>query len=126
MSILLNLPLAYLLLTLGVSPVWVFIVKFIINFITHFIRLAYLEKVQCVPFKSFLTFVMFPLLKMTIAAYPIPFILGDLLSDGWGKLLITSLLSMVIISVAAFYITLNKEERITLISVVKSKFYVNS
>ena len=125
MSILLNLPLAYLVLALEISPVWVFVVKFIINFITHFVRLAYLEKVRCVPFKSFLTAVMYPLLKMTIVAYPISLFLGIIMSDGWGKLLTTSLLSMVIISVAAYFIILSKEERIMLITVVKSKLNIN-
>lgn len=126
MSILLNLPLAYLVLALGVSPVWVFVVKFIVNIITHFVRLAYLEKVHCVPFRPFLKGVMFPLLLMTIAAYPIPVIIGKILIDGWGKLFATSLLSIVILGVSAYCITLNSEERITLISLLKSKLKAKS
>lgn len=120
-SILLNLPLAYLVLSLGISPVWVFVVKFLVNNVTHLVRLTYLNKVHCVPFKSFLTDVMYPLLKMTIVAYPISFFAGEMMAKGWGKLIISLLLSTVVIGVSSYYITLNKEERITIVSVIKSK-----
>ena len=120
-SILLNLPLAYLVLLLGISPVWVFVVKFLVNNVTHLVRLTYLNKVHCVPFKPFLIAVMYPLLKMTLIAYPISFIFGELLTDGWGKLFATLLLSTVVVGVSSYYITLNNEERIALVTVIKSK-----
>lgn len=121
MCLLLNLPLAYVVLSLGISPVWVFIVKFLVNVFTHFVRLTYLSRVHCVPFKSFCKAVMFPLLKMTIVAYPIPFILGRILVDGWGKLLTSLLLSTVVIGVSSYFITFNNEERVALATVIKSK-----
>lgn len=125
-SLLLNLPLAYVILAIGMSPVWVFVVKFLINIVAHFVRLTYLDRVYCVPFKLFLTAVMFPLLKMTIVAYPIPFVLGGFMNEGWGKLLVTTLLSVTIIGVSAYFITLNKEERIAMITVMKSRLKINS
>ena len=124
-SILLNLPLAYFVLALGISPVWVFIVKFLVNNVTHLVRLTYLDKVHCVPFKTFLKAVMLPLLKMTLVSCPIPILIGTILIDGWGKLFATLLLSSILIGISSYYITLDNEERTALISVLRSKFKPN-
>ncbi len=119
--IILSLPLSYIALKHGYSPLSVWIIRVVINIITHFARLFYLEGLINMPVMTYMKKVMFPATLVTTLSFPLPFMLNDSYCTGWANLLIVTLCSTAVMSVLAYYIGFDKGERMFFVNFVKCR-----
>lgn len=116
----LNIPLTYLALLLGMSPVFAWIIKVVINAILHIVRILYLREAILFPVSDYLKKVMFPLLSVTFLAWPIPFLLNGIY-EGWINFFLVTACSFTIIITLVFIIGLEKSERNIIISTISKR-----
>ena len=112
-----NLPLAYLLLLEGFSPVWVFIIKLGLNLVAYLYRFHYCRRLIDIPIKHYLNRTIVPiasivllmvLLAFSIAALRIHYIFGSLIIAGIASLLV-------------LFVGLSKNERKYAFDIVKGR-----
>ncbi len=117
--IFLNVPIAYLLLKLGYSPVYVITAKVIINFITHNVRILYLKGLIGFPVAEYYRKVMFPVMLAFGIAAPGPWILRNVNSGlGWHILIFAFALILAIVT--SWFILLSHNERRTITDKLKT------
>jgi len=117
--IFLNVPIAYLLLKLGYSPVYVITTKVIINFITHNVRILYLKGLIGFPVAEYYRKVMFPVMLAFGIAAPGPWILRNVNSGlGWHILIFAFALILAIVT--SWFILLSHNERRTITDKLKT------
>ena len=108
--ILLNIPIAILLLYFKLSPVWVIGFRVLLNLIIHFIRIEYLKKLIKFPASTYLKSVMWPsVLALTIAS-PFPIILHHYFTSFASSVIIV-LTTLGIAFGSAYFIVLTNHER---------------
>ena len=106
----LNIPAAYVLLSMGYSPVWVLIAKVLINLITHFIRMIYLKGLIDFPIIEYLLSVMFRIFLLVILTMPFPILIYRNLSGTIGAV-IAAFFAVVFIVVSVYWVGVSNEER---------------
>lgn len=114
----LNVPLAYMLLSLGMSPVWVLIAQIGTSIFLTPIRLLFASKSAGFPTRSYLVQVFFRVMCVfVIAAFP-AFILAKNFSD-WTAFFVSSTYSSGAVVLGAWFFGLNQVERATVIAQLK-------
>lgn len=116
--IMLNIPLAIILLYIDVSPVYVFVGRVVINLITHFVRIAYLRKLIEFPAEAYMKKVMLPALAACAICSPIVWAVADVVSGIPGMIASVSV-ALLLSAVTSFYIVLEKNERAFALSSLK-------
>lgn len=116
--IVMNLPLTYLALRSGISPLSVWVIRVVINTVVYFVRIYYLKGLIKLPVVSYLKTVMFPLLIVTLLAFPIPYLLNGYY-DAWINLLVVAMTSSVLILLLVYVFGLNKEEKYFVKAIIK-------
>lgn len=112
-----NLPLTYITLKMGLSPILAWGIKVIINAIVHIARVLYLKYTISFPISDYLKKVIVPLLLVTFMAWPIPFLLNGVY-ERWINLLLVTTSSLVIVIILVLIWGLNKSERNMIVSIV--------
>ncbi len=126
--LLLNLPIAYLLLKLGYSPVSVVAIRVIIALFIHLFRIAYLDKIIQFPGMSFFRKVTLTGIATALLSLPIPFILNDILPDSLGGQIAMFTISLIEVAIIGFFLLLTKTERefiINKLQIIGHKFRYN-
>ncbi len=118
--IMFNLPLSYVALRMGASPLSVWIIRVGINIIVHIARIIYLKRLIQLPIISYLRKVMLPTLLVTLLAFPVPSILNNYYAD-WVELLVITISSSCILFLLIYFIGLEKNEKGFLVNLVKNK-----
>ena len=118
--ILSNLPIAYCLLSMVYPPVSVYVAKFVINIVTHFARLIYLNRTIKFPILGFIQEAMAPILIVALISLPIPLYVSGL-CQGWCKLIVSTFASVAVVAAASYFLGLNKLERKALIDFIKKR-----
>ena len=109
--ILLNLPLAFLLLKLGFSPVFVVMVRVIINSVAVGARLTYLSKTVVFPTKEYIIDVLLHCFVITCVSVPVCYFMTSLVSGTISGMLVFFGILIVNIFIVLF-IGLKKSERL--------------
>lgn len=109
--ILLNLPLAYGILVLGYSPIYVFAGRVIINFITLIARIIYLRPLIHLSVRKYFTQVLLVVLFVTVLVVPIPLWLKMILPSHWLNVIGVSSLSVLISMMTIYAIGLTNGEK---------------
>lgn len=109
--LLLNLPLAYLLLKLGYSPIFVVAIRVIITFIIHLFRIAYLNRIIHFPGVSFFRKVTLTGIVTALLSLPIPFVLSKVLPDSLEGQVAMFAISLMEVAIIGFFLLLTKTER---------------
>ena len=117
---LLNIPLSYLFLSMGHIPETVTIVAIFLSQCCLVARLVMLKRLIHLPIKKYFQNVYLNVLKVTIFALIIPFLLKSKLDEGFISFLILSLLSVLSVIFSIYIIGCNKEERFLLLTKAKS------
>lgn len=112
-----NLPLTYIALKMGLSPILAWGIKVIINAIVHIARILYLKYAISFPISDYLKNVIVPLSLVTLMAWPIPLLLNGVY-EGWINLFLVSMSSLIIVIVLVLIFGLNKSERNMVNSIV--------
>lgn len=120
-----NLPAAYIILSLGLSPVWVIIYKVIMNLTIHFTRIAFLKHLTDFPGWLYIKKVMMPALFLVALSAPAPIIIYNYIS---GIIPLLSLIIFTIIesSFLGFYILLTSNERTKIKELLAQKLKLRS
>lgn len=108
--ILSNLPLSLIILYFKVSPIYVFILRVILNFVTLIARIIYLKPIINLSPKLFGQEVLLKIFEISLISVPIPIIIG-LFTNGWERIIITTILSIFISIVTIYFIGLNNIEK---------------
>lgn len=108
--ILANVPIAYVCLKLGCSPNSVLVVRCIINFVTLFIRLWYLNKLYEFPIMRFVYEVILRIVPVTLFSYIISSIPIEATSPLLEIIIITGL-TFIANTILILFVGLNKSER---------------
>lgn len=122
-TILLNLPLAYLFLYLGNKPLVVLVISIIISVVTLFQRLLILRHFYRFSFSHFVVNVFFRSVGIAIIGSMLPCYLYWYLSDGWGKWIVVTGVSLVMVSLAVFFLGLDRQERNYFSDLLKQRLF---
>lgn len=109
--LLLNFPLSYLCLSLGMAPESTLVVAIVIAILCMILRLLFLRKMAQLSIRSFVKNVCAKVLVVALTASTLPMILHYNLSYGWGRLLIVGGASVLSGMVTIYYIGCSKGER---------------
>ena len=121
LMIILNFPIAYLILKNGLPPHIVFVVRVIINAVTHFVRIVYLRKKINFPAYKYLREVMLTVLLITLMSIPIPYWVFHQFI-GSNALVISSVVSIFISLNTIYWVGLSRQEKNFVINAFKNIF----
>lgn len=115
-----NLPIMYIMLLAGISPVYVLFIRVVINLITHFARIVYLKRNIDFPVRQYMWNVMARITAMTAISLPLCFALVRYTGTTTGMIVV---LSAVIAqnSLLSFYIGLSVTERRSVVAFIKKR-----
>lgn len=111
LMILANLPIAYVCLKFGYSPNSVLIVRCIINLVTLFVRLWYLNRLYNFPVMDFVNGVLCRIIPITVIAYLVAYIPIEATTP-LLKIIIVVAMTLMLNIVLILSIGLNKDERL--------------
>ena len=121
--ILLNLPLSFMILFLGYSPVYVFVGRVLINVITLAARMIYLRSLIQLPVKTFFYKVLVVISVVTLLAVPIPLWLHSFLLTTWPNVIVISFTCFFITVLAIYFFGLTFGEKNMVNQVVLKKIF---
>ena len=114
-----NVPAAYIILYLELSPVWLMVYKVIMNLLIHFTRIGYLHWLIDFPALTYLRKVMLPIMLYILISTPLPFILSQYTETIPENLLLVAL-TMCECTVFGVLILMNNNERHFVIDKVRA------
>lgn len=115
-----NLPVMYIMLLAGISPVYVLAIRVVINLVTHFARIVYLKRNIDFPVGQYLRNVMVRTTAMTAISIPLCFVAYKYTDTMVGTLLAMSAV-VVQNTVLSFYMGLSATERRSVVAFVKGR-----
>lgn len=121
--ILLNIPMALLLMYMGYSPVYIFIGRVIINILTLVVRIIYLKQLIQLPSQQFVLKVLGVIIMVTALAVPLPLYLHTLLPETWWGAIVNSVLCVLMSVFSILLLGLTYGERSMLVDIVKHKVF---
>ena len=117
---LLVLPFSYLVLTMGLSPVSVYIVSLLISLFVQVLSLFCLKKVAAISFLEYVQMVVLPCGLVVIMSAFIPFGINAIMSESFLRLVVSCSLCIPYILVIAYYFGFNKSEKALLVGYIKT------
>jgi len=106
----LNVPLAYWLLSMGLSPVWVLVSRVGVTFVMQPVRLLIARRLSGFSIRRYCVHVLFRVLGVfTLSALPAYWLSS--IYAGWSALLISSTYSSLAVGLGAYFIGLDLQER---------------
>lgn len=114
------LPTTYIIFKNGGSPQWVILTQIIFSFILIIVRLSFAHKQCHIPIKSYITRVAIPLVKTMSVSAILPVVAAYLLT-GISSLIVTTILTLVSLPVATYYLGLTAKERTQVLGLIKFK-----
>lgn len=118
--ILLNFPLAYLVLKLGYPPESVLIVRVLINLLTYVVRIFYLRSKIDLPSGKYIREVILVVSLVTLLALPLPLLVNHYVTD-WSGLIATTAVALFSTGLCIYGVGLKKNEREVLNRLVMNK-----
>lgn len=122
-TMLLNLPLSYLVLSMGADPVSTVIVGIVIEFVVLFLVTLFLKRYVNFPIWSFFLHSVFSVVIVGFVTLILLDLIISVLSQGVIRFLIVGLLSSFIVGTSAYFVTLNMNERKMIVEIVKKKIH---
>lgn len=126
--LMMNFPLSYLCLKVGLSPETVFIIAVVVSICCLLLRLLFLRRMAGLSMSGFLKNVCLNLIKVTALAIAIPLAVSALVNlHGWGHFLLMVFVCLVCSSASVYFLGCSRNERHFIrqhIVAVKNKFLV--
>jgi len=118
---LITLPISYVLLKLGYSPVYPFIVNIVFFALAYLSNLLILRRnVPDFSIRLIIKKVIGPCLLLVFISIPIPWYVYHEMPYGWLRFIVTCATSMSIISLSGFYILFDKTVRVMILKKVRN------
>lgn len=115
------LPISYFILKYGGEPYSVFMVNLGIDVLAFFVRLFVGHKLVGFPIWGFIQKVLYRILMVGITALIVPVFLHFSMEEGFVRLVITAISSVLITALLIFYLGIEKSERNIVMKFIKSK-----
>ena len=109
--LLLNLPISFLALSFGFSPVSVFVIAIFLSVLSSMLRFVILRTLVDFPIKTFLVKVGLPLFFCSISSLFISSLIVFFLFENFLRLLITVIVSFIVFSLLIFLFALENQEK---------------
>ena len=116
-----NLPLYFLFLWMGFSPVWIFITRIGVEVLLLVWRIFFLGGMIKLPVKRFFCRVIVPLSVITGIAFIVGFLAYGLFDGDWGRLIASCVASVASIGFLAYLIGLDRQEKVLLRNWIKAR-----
>ncbi len=121
-ALLLILPVSYIMLRMGTSPVTVFMVNLIPWFVELFFELYWLKRYIDFPFWGFYRKVYAVVFPLSILMFSIPFGIKQFVKlSGWQSLIVTCLVSTLSTSMIVCYLGISKNLRERILGIITDK-----
>lgn len=120
MLLVLILPIAYTLLYIGYHPYYVFIGKFVLDFIVYIVKLIISTKILNVSILDYYHNVIRKVAILIIITIPFV-VISCLLWDGWLRLIIGSIIFEMFLLTSAYFVFCTQEERVKIRIYLKNK-----
>lgn len=120
--ILLNIPISFILLKLGLSPIYVFITRVILNAITLIARIVYLRPIIKLPVYHFMQQVIIRIVLVTIVSLPLPIWLSTIYKS-WSGLFITTFTSITLTTIFIYVWGLSQNEKAAVKQFITKKLH---
>ncbi|MBR0333906.1 MAG: lipopolysaccharide biosynthesis protein [Bacteroidales bacterium] len=107
----LNIPLAYVMLKMG-CPAWsALAVKAALNFICSLARPLYMTRLIGLDFKKYGKEVLWPILLVFVLSVPLPWLLSQVLTQPWIRLMVICPFSLLNLLTVAYFLGMDASER---------------
>lgn len=117
--LLINLPLSWVALYLGASPVWVFIIRAAVNLVTAIVRTIYVKSFIDFPFLKMVKSLLYKLIPTTICALGLSYFISTMMGGGLLPFIYTTAISLIITCIFVYFIGLYKDERTFVSNIIK-------
>lgn len=109
--IILSLPVSYILLKGGLSPVYIYVCNIVIFLVLWVADLFLLRKIYSYSIKQYFLLVAIPCIVTISISYIIPYFIHIMMNEGLLRLLAVVFSSVVVVSLNAFLLLLSKEDK---------------
>lgn len=116
---LLVLPMAYIVLKLGYSPIAVYVSSIIISILVYIVSVLCLQRQTEINALQYVKKVTLPCISVLLITILIPLPIVLYLNESFFRLLIVTVLSLISVGIASYYIGLEKDERQIINSYIK-------
>ena len=116
-----NLPISLLFLWIGFSPVWVLITRIGLDVLMLIWRIFFLSGRINLPILGFFREVIFPVVIVAIVSYFMTVFVYNLFSYGWGRLIVSCIVSTISIGCLMYWVGLKKHEKVQFQNWIKIK-----
>ncbi len=118
---LITIPAAYIALSYGGAPELAFWICLLLTALMQYVSLIIVHNIVKFSLISYLKVVVFPLLMVAMLTSIIPVVLHFLMNEGFMRLILISLSSILFSSLFFYYLALSKKEKDIVLSVVKKQ-----
>jgi hypothetical protein len=118
---LITIPAAYIALSYGGAPELAFWICLLLTALMQYVSLIIVHNIVKFSLISYLKVVVFPLLMVAMLTSIIPVVLHFLMNEGFMRLILLSLSSILFSSLFFYYLALSKKEKDIVLSVVKKQ-----
>lgn len=117
-----TLIISYMALKLGIHPEGVLVCKVVIDAIVYIYRLCFLQKYLDLNLILYVRQTLLPVVLVTLLSVPLPYYLNNQLTESFFNLIVKIGLTVVSIAFISFIVGFNKQEKIFVMNIFKSKF----
>ena len=122
----LNLPISYLFLYLGYTPVVVFQISLVIAVISIFLRLWIVKRLVDFPVMDYIWNVIFKCILVTVFSSLIPVAVYNFVTDNLNGFIIVCFITFISTIFATYYVGLDRNERLFVLEFVKKKIPIGN
>lgn len=119
--LLLNAPIAFVVLKFGAPAFSVFIVSISVTSLAFIVRLCILKKLINFSFWKFIWNVFIPVFCCAGLAFIIPYFVRNMLDSSFIRLCVTVIVSVICVALSGYFVALSKNERQWIVGIIKSK-----
>lgn len=119
--LILNLPVAYLYLKMGFPPEVTMYIAIAIAVLSQVSRIVFMKHLHQMSIRDYVLKVLVRMSLVTAISFVLPFIVWQMMSEGWGRLLTVTALSTIAILFSAFAIGIDSSDRKVLVDALKNK-----
>lgn len=113
------LPIAYFVLNKGGNPVTVFIVSLLVSIVMFIVALFIMRKEIGIQLTDYYKGILLPLVSVVIITAGFPWLVSYSLQDGFLRLFVVTIVSVLVVISCGFYIGLDANERTLVVTYVK-------
>lgn len=115
------IPLAYVVLIRGASPEWALIMVTLTMLFAQIVSVLILGTVIELSFLTYLTKIIWPLAMIIIATIWIPLIITSIMVEGWWRLIVNIIISVIAICFFYYHLALEQNEKELIDNILLSK-----